>query len=342
MAPSDPTAGPGATTGDGPTDAASAPTSAVPVLTEQAPLSTPSEPAVAPPAGGPLASRVVELDSPSTLASSPGSLASVTRFAAEPPTYTYSRHAQTPLPYFLGTAVVAAVTTFVVRWAVQPLDAPHSGGLSTSWWDRVQIFYLQAENLQADLTDHGRLTWAAVALTVLAVSLVVWIRRIGQNAKADSGYFGAVLAVAGLFGWWTLPFYIGHERPEYGEIRFRLALAALLVLIQAIFARWAFTHKIWRAGNLPFEPIAYLLWIPQMVATFWFAGATAFTMFAVGKHGDKHSSWRPTEAMARLWQWSTRGTALAVAILLVAVTVVQHIGIAADKAARADYEGRRA
>ncbi len=313
-------------------------TMATPAVTGNQPITAVSDPAAPLPAGGPLASRAIP-ESPASAGSAPAAIGSVAKFHAEPPVFAYARHAKSPLPYLAAAVVAGSASVLVVRWAVQPVNFGRQGGWSLQWWDRVAVFFLQAENLHGLGADHARLAWASAILLLLGISLVLLTRRIGQNSKADEGYFGAILATCSLFAWWDLPSVIGHQSPAYGEERFRLALAAMLVLIQFIFARWAFAHKLWRSGGLPLEPIAFLLWVPQLVATFWYAGSLAYTKLAVGKHGHHHSPWRDTPAIDRLWQWSTRGTGAAIAVLIVVVTVIQHVGIRADRAAEAEYKG---
>jgi hypothetical protein len=163
---------------------------------------------------------------------------------------------------------------------------------------------------------------------------VLWVRRIGQNARADVGVFGSLLVLAAVPAWFTLPLTIAPSASaeSVSVERLRLTLALVLLLGQGLFARWAFTHKIWRAGRLPMEQVAYVLWLPLLAAGTWFYGASLWTSISIDEHGHGHSKWRPTAAIARTELWTVRGTGLAVFVLVVVVTVRQHLGVRADRA----------
>ncbi len=251
----------------------------------------------------------------------------------------YSSTARTPLPEMVAAVAVMASTFFIIRWALTDVSNP-SVGPSTTWWDLVTASILQDRRLSIVDTDGGRVWWAVGAMILSLLVLVLWSRRIGVNNRASGRYFGAVLPLLALPGWWILPLIVPEGRsPDRNEAITRLAITVLVLVSQALFTRWVFVHKVWRSGELPFEPAALLLWVPLAVAGAWFYGAQLWTIVAQGADGRGHSGWRPTETMQRGVSWATRGTGIALLVVLIAVTVVQHAGIRRDRRANDERMG---
>ena len=272
--------------------------------------------------------------SPAAVNNAPTGFGTVRQNIDERPKPNYSIHATSPVPYAVAalTALIAAIG--VVRWAIEDVGSRSTAGFTDTWWTAITVFVTQTQVYSVVGTDRVRLWWAFAGLVVAGLAVVLWVRRIGQNARADVGVFGSLLVLAAVPAWFTLPLTIAPSASaeSISVVRLRITLALVVLLGQGLFARWAFTHKIWRAGRLPLEQVAYVLWLPLLTAGTWLYGAALWTSISVDEHGRGHSKWRPTEAIARAELWTVRGTGLMVFVLVVLVTVRQHLGVRADRA----------
>ncbi len=294
-----------------------------------APVASPSPAVVVPEATSPSAFRVED----ASLGAPPSRFDS---FSSH-----YTSTARTPLPEMVAAIAVLASTFFVIRWALTTVGQP-SRGPSTTWWDIVTAFTLQDRRLGINGADGARLWWAMGAMILSLLVLIAWSRRIGVNNRSSDRYFGAVLPLLALPGWWVLPLITPMGRGiDRTESITRVAIVVLLLVSQALFTRWIFVHKVWRSGDLPVEPVALLLWAPLLVAGGWYYGSALWTIVARGDNGFGHSGWRPTETMGRALSWATRGTGIALLAVLIAVTVVQHVGIRRDRLAHDERVGLR-
>lgn len=289
-----------------------------------------SAPAAAP-VGSP-AAAAPEVSSPSAFRVEHASLgAPPSRFDS------FSSHfastARTPLPEMVGSVIVMGATFGIIRWALTGVSQP-SRGLSVTWWDVVTAFTLQDRRLGINGTDGARLWWAGGAMLLSLLVLIAWTRRIGVNNRSSDRYFGAVLPFLALPGWWILPLITPVGRGvDRTESITRVAIVVLLLMSQALFTRWIFVHKVWRSGDLPVDPAALFLWVPMLVAGVWYYGSALWTIVARGENGRGHPGWQPTETMERALSWAIRGTGIALLVVLIAVSVVQHLGIRRDRIA---------
>ena len=239
----------------------------------------------------------------------------------------WARYARSPLPQLGVAAVVTAVAVGVYRWALESVSGGGTGGLPLQWWDGITRLALQDQQLGPAGTNHGRLAWAVAAAAVAFAAIVVWLRRIGQNGRADAGMFGSVLAVAALLAWWTLPLSVGSVDPNLTETRVRLVIAAVALLVQTVLARWVLIHKLWRTGHLRIEAVATAFWVPLFAVNAAVLGVLTWHFVKIdAKSFD--AAWTPDASLVRAEQWVCRATGLGVLGLAIAVSVIQHRGIA--------------
>jgi hypothetical protein len=262
--------------------------------------------------------------------------------AADGSTLVYARRAVTPLPY-LAAAVVATVAAWVAIHRVAP-GSGETGRIGSAWYYNLVALIAPWERT-SDLVTSRAAEWVTSGLLVLAVgAVVVWIARIGQNVRSGASPFGLVLPLLAFPAWWMLPFTIGSRNlanRTFLDNLTRFALCLALVLAQFVLVRWPALNRIWRAGRLRYDYLSIALWAPMAVPwIMWFASYT-FSLASTGEDGHfRDSNWLPTHNMAVWATWTSRACSLGVVALLVAVSVLQHLGIRQDRAAEAERRAR--
>lgn len=258
----------------------------------------------------------------------------------------YSRNSGTALPYLVVAFVLMGAAWWGMRWSTLKPGAPDPVRTS-EWWTNITAVLLPGEDIRFASYSQSRM-WIALSLLLLAAAAVMaWIGRIGTNLRTNQQPFGSVLPAITFPAWWILPISIGittdSDRSRQDLlVRFLLAFGALFA--QFLLLRWPLLNRIWRAGRLPYDLASIVLWLPMMVAWSMYLCSTIFTLLAIGEDGSyADSAWRPTPAMVDWARYLTRATGVGILVLLVVVTIAQHIGLAKDRvAADASRERSRA
>jgi hypothetical protein len=278
---------------------------------------------------------VVEPPKPSyvdgVLGATPGS--SNELFAAR-----YSRTGASPIPYLvlslaaMGGAAWALDRAELVPGATDPVRG-------SGWWTNTTAVLLPGEDLRLTAYSASRM-WLALALLVLAAVLVaLWIGRIGRNVHSGQEPFGSVLPVLTFPAWWILPITLGitDTSPRtHADVLLRYLVAFGILLSQFLLLRWPVLNRIWRAGRLPFDAASILLWLPNLIPWALLFLSTSYTYLVIGAEGvPDDSAWYPTSSMVDWSRWTSRASGVALIVLLVVVSVIQHIGMRQDRAADA-------
>lgn len=252
------------------------------------------------------------------------------------PVSTYLHQAGSPLPYLAASIVSLASAWVMFSWN-QGLEQARSPG---NLWSYSTAVLLPYEALPGSNDVWSNRLTLAVAVGA-ALILLLWIGRIGRNVRGPG--FGFSLGLLALPAWFTLPLTIGLENEidrGYGVFILRTALALMLLIGQYALLRATLLRRVWSASQLPRPGVATLLWLPALVPQAMFLGSGLFTLLAVGEDGSGRSGWTPTSTMVEVGRWADRASGVAILMLLVVVSVRQHEGIAADRAADAAYRGR--
>ncbi|MCU1369360.1 MAG: hypothetical protein JWO77_554 [Ilumatobacteraceae bacterium] len=319
-----------------------APTRGGPIWSQGSATGTPVVPPPPPPPSGPHGSPG---SMPLTAASPPIYAPGATGPAGvedEPYQPRYARDSGSPLPYMAGSLVLLVLAWLGMRWS-----APSAGAgdpvRSSEWWINITAVLLPAEDVRVGAYSETRM-WISLALLVLAATAVIlWIGRIGSNLRAGQQPFGSFLPIVVFPAWWLLPVTLGITSDggrSRGDLLVRFLTALAILVIQFLLLRWPLLNRIWRAGALPYDLASILLWLPMMIPWVMLFGSNAYTLLVAGENGRlSDSSWQPTPAMGDWAQGMTRLTSVAILVLLVVVSVIQHGGVAED---RADLEASRA
>ncbi|WP_421118892.1 hypothetical protein ACE2AJ_16220 [Aquihabitans daechungensis] len=256
----------------------------------------------------------------------------------------YSRNSGTAIPYLVAAFVLMGAAWWAMRWSSFAVGAPDPVR-SSEWWTSITGVLLPAEEIRLASYSYARM-WIAVALLILAaLAICLWIGRIGSNLRSNQQPFGSVLPLLAFPAWWILPLSIGvttDSDRSREDLLVRFLLAFGILFAQFLLLRWPLLNRIWRAGHLPYDLASIVLWLPMMIPWMMFFLSNAFTLLAVGDDGDvSDSAWRPTLAMLDWARWTTRATGIATLVLLVVVTMTQHVGLMKDRAA-ADASRARA
>lgn len=258
----------------------------------------------------------------------------------------YSLNAHSPVPYMVAALVAGAAAWWAMDWSKPTLEATDPVR-SSEWWTNITGVLLPAEDIRFASYSASRM-WITLGLLVLTAILVaVWIGRIGTNLRTGDQPFGSLLPILTFPAWWLLPISIGltgGAPRSRGDVLLRFLTASGILIAQCLLLRWPTLNRIWRAGRLPYDLASIVLWLPMMIPWLMLFGSNAYSVITVDEGGSlRDSSWQPTETMADWARAATRVTSVAILVLLVVVTVVQHISLRRDRAAvRASKELSRA
>lgn len=254
----------------------------------------------------------------------------------------YARHAITPIPWMIGAAVALLVAVWAIDWSKVGPGATDIVATS-EWWSNVHSVLLPGGDARLASYSQFRMWIAIVLMVVAALAIALWIGRIGRNLRPAHAPFGSILPLVALPAWWVLPLTLGATdaaNRSRGDALVRYLIAFGLLFTQYLLLRWPLLNRIWRAGRLPYDVASIILWLPMMIPWSMLLLSTSYTLLVTGKgENPLDSSWRPTQAMVDWSQHLTHATEVGVLLLLVAVTVSQHLGIVAD---RNDERARRA
>lgn len=262
------------------------------------------------------------------------------------PELRYSRSAHSPLPWMVATAAAMVAALWAVRWSAVSSEADDPVR-SSEWWANVYSVLLPAHELRLGSYSQFRMWVALVLLVVAAVVVLAWIGRIGRNLRTNQAPFGMVVPLLALPAWWVLPISLGLTDPgtrARSDLLVRTLLAFGLLLLQFVGMRWPLLNRIWRAGGLPYDGASVLLWLPMMIPWSMLLLSNAYVLLVADNAIEAaDAAWRPTPAMEDWARWLTHGTEVAVLVLLVVVSITQHVGIFEDRRAdRAHREALRA
>ena len=252
----------------------------------------------------------------------------------------FSRFGHSPLPHLAFAAFTSVVAWGVIRWMIQGKGGTGQGPphrLAGIVWAVV----LQAAEFNPPGT--GNRVWAGIVAVIVALlAVIAWARRVGQNARHDKDQFGVLLAVCTVPLWFWLPVVLPDRAPTNlvdallsgtrSDALLRDSFTLIFMVVLVGIGRFVLVHRIWKAGNLPFEILATLLWLPMLAAYCWLIAATCFSLVQMGDDGDlSKSRWRPTELHAQLATQTGRLSYIGIVVLLVVVSFIQHLGLARDR-----------
>jgi hypothetical protein len=258
---------------------------------------------------------------------------------------TFARHAHSPLPH-----LALAVGGLLALWAT--LQWARSGTLDLDRRDALQDLNQLVLSLGAVLSpayQHEIVTTVPRAATLVAVAVAAaalvgaWIGRLGRNVVMGQPSFGMTFALLALPTWFTLPLTLGTFEADSvtrldALVRFGTALA--LLAAQFLLIRWVLLNRLWRAGRIPADYASMALWIPELVPWTMLLGSSITTLVAEGESRTGDSPWEPTEAMVTWGERVSAATLVGLGVLLIVVSVRQHLGILRDR--RMDAAARSA
>ncbi|MGN6692641.1 MAG: hypothetical protein ACTHN0_00550 [Aquihabitans sp.] len=254
----------------------------------------------------------------------------------------YARHAITPIPWMVASLVALLAAFWAIDWSEVGRGATDIVETS-EWWANVYRVLQPAGDPRLASYSEFRM-WTAMAIMVIAaISIAVWIGRLGRNLRPAHSPFGAILPLVALPAWWVLPLTLGAtdtSARSRGDALLRYLIAFGILFAQYLLLRWPLLNRVWRAGRLPYDMASILLWLPMLIPWSMLLLSSAFTLLVTGDgENPADSAWRPTLSMADWANNLTKVTEVGILVLLVAVTVSQHIGIQKD---RAEERERRA
>lgn len=248
----------------------------------------------------------------------------------------YSRDSSSPLFYMVGALVMMLAAWWGLRWSTVTASATDPV-LSSEWWTNINAVLLPAEDIRFASYSETRM-WISIALLLLAATAVIlWIGRIGSNLRPGRQPFGSFLPIVVFPAWWLLPLSLGITEGSgrsRGDLLVRYLLALGVLVVQFLLLRWPTLNRIWRAGDLPYDLTSILLWLPMMIPWLMLFASNSYTLLSAGETGRlSDSAWQPVPTMIDWAQATTRITSIAIIVLLIVVTVIQHIGVGEDRAA---------
>jgi hypothetical protein len=266
--------------------------------------------------------------------------------AARPARTRYSRYAKTPLPYAALALTSVGVLLALVRWGssgeIRPGEPEVLTDLNSAWWSVSQLLLPHDTTPLLVTVERAAIVLAASAVTLALVLL--WVGKVGRNVVPGEGAFGSWLALAALPAWWILPLTLGTYGSSSIDTRLDLLLrtgtALIIFAVQFLLLRWPLHNRTWRAGHLPGDLASLALWVVEMVPWGMFLASAMFQLVAAGERLSRDVAWEPTPAMVDWGTATSLGSLVAIAILLIVVSVRQHQGIALDR--QEDAEAREA
>jgi hypothetical protein len=246
----------------------------------------------------------------------------------------YARAAISPLP-FLAFAAAAAVGAWVALHQVAP-TGDEVGKPASAWFYNVTQLVAPWERIDLRVSSSTA-EWVATGLLCLAaVAVVGWIARIGQNVRSGALPFGLAMPLLAFPAWWVLPVTLGSRSVEnrtFLDMLSRYSFALIILLAQFVLIRWPGLNRLWRAGRLRYDYLSLALWVPMAIPWFMFLGSYTFSLASTGEDGTfSDSNWLPTHNMEVWATWTSRACSIGTVVLLVAVSVIQHLGIRQDRA----------
>lgn len=250
-------------------------------------------------------------------------------------TLLYSRTGSTPIPYLVAAFAAMGAAWWAYGWSEVTPEAVDPVRTS-EWWTNITSVLLPGEDLRLASYSPVRMGITLALMVLAALVIAMWIGRVGTNVRTEHAPFGAFLPLVAFPAWWLLPISIGltdGTSRSRSDLLVRFLVAFAILFAQFLLLRWPTLNRMWRAGHLPYDLASILLWLPMMIPWSMFMLSTAFTALAseAGEPGD--SAWQPTSAMVDWARGLTRATGAAILVLLVVVSVAQHLGLQKDRAA---------
>lgn len=249
-------------------------------------------------------------------------------------TLRYIHHSVSPIPWMIFAAIMMGASYWAIGWS-EPVRGAGDIVRSSEWWINITSVLLPAADLRVASYSPMRMWVTLVILMLTAIVIAAWIGRIGRNLRAGRSPFGTILPLLALPAWWVLPITLGITESgarERGDLLIRYLLAFGVLFAQFLLLRWPLLNRVWRAGDLPYDLVSIVLWLPMMIPWSMLLLSTTYTLMVTGDgESARESAWQPTEAMADWAKGVTRATEVGILVLLVVVTVLQHIGIRRDR-----------
>ena len=231
--------------------------------------------------------------------------------------YRFAESARSPLP--LATVALAAIVAVVACGVVASSKA--SGTIS-----------------DVDIETGSMVALVGLAVVALVAS-IAWLRQIGVNDRS----FGLPLVLLSCVPWESLALWSDdHGSRTVEGLMAQVAFAIVVMLVAGFFLRRIMITKIWYAGGLPAPVLSILLWLPQLALTVTVL-ATALVNMAGAKtrtsttafYQFTQTTWDPVSpALVSITAVVAAVSALAAFLVLLTVTIAQHIGVRRDQAAR--------
>jgi hypothetical protein len=262
--------------------------------------------------------------------------------AADGSNLRYARAAVSPLP-FLGVAAAAAVAAWVALHQVAP-TGEEVGRPASAWFYNTSQLVAPWERIDLRVSSSTA-EWVATGLLALgAVAVVAWIARVGQNVRSGAMPFGLAMPLLAFPAWWMLPLTLGSRdigNRSFLDMLSRFSFALVILLAQFVLIRWPGLNRLWRAGRLRYDYLSMALWLPMAVPWFMFLASYTLSLASTGEDGRlADSSWLPTHNMQVWATWTSRACSIGTLVLLVVVSVIQHLGIRRDRAEDAAARAR--
>lgn len=239
----------------------------------------------------------------------------------------FSYQARSPLPHLIVVLVLIGIAVY----AIANID-------STAYDQSTDLIETSTGGAVTSAVgeDDDTMVMVAVAAALAGfVAMCVLIGRIGRNARGMVSSFSGWTAAVALPAWHTIVLNqaVTRDVDAYSSRLFTLVACLVLVLVGYCILQGRLFSRLWEAGGFGGERWAALLWIPPAVAWSVLYTSAIFTIVSIGEDGTGSSSWEPTERMALFADGAVLATGLGLIVLLIAVAVAQHSGIAADRAA---------
>jgi hypothetical protein len=245
-----------------------------------------------------------------------------------------------PVPFMIVALATMAAAWWAVEWSKITPEATDPVR-SSEWWVNITAVLLPSEfavtGVDTRVGSYSQFRmWVALGLLILAaVTIALWIGRIGNNVRTGHAPFGAFLPIVAFPAWWLLPLTIGITSDtgrSQSDLLLRFLVAFAMLFTQFLIMRWPTLNRIWRAGRLRYDLASIILWLPMMIPWMMFLASTSFTLLVIGEDERfSDSSWQPTPAMLDWARALTIASSVGILLLLIVVSVAQHLGMAQDR-----------